>query len=365
VHGGKEKIQAGRPGDQKDPSSAADRTLDNTDKCVARVAIALRNALSFPPVSSAWAVGLCSTASDLAPRELEMTMINAQKVMHRTIEVDGVDLFYREAGPQEAPGLLLLHGDLSSSFSFRNIMAPLAEVARVVAPDMPGFGGRTETPEDYELSFANVAETIDRFTQAIGIDRLFLYIHDYGSAVAYHLALSRPERVLGLIIQNGNAHEEGHGESWKDTKAYWADPTPANRAKLPDWLTQEGVCAEYLGGLPERQQPLVAPETWEIDSERLSRPGQVERQFRLFEDYASHVARFPEIAAYHREHQPPALLLWGRHDEYFAIEEVLAWHRALERINLHVLDGGHKLLETHHELCATLMRDFIRDVLAD
>ncbi|HEY9012300.1 MAG TPA: alpha/beta hydrolase, partial [Devosia sp.] len=195
--------------------------------------------------------------------------------------------------------------------------------------------------------------------------RLFLYVHDFGSAVAYNLALSRPERVLGLIIQNGNAHEEGHGEGWNDTKAYWADPTPENRAKLPDWLNPEGVRAEYLGGLPERQQPLVAPETWEIDAKRLGRGGQVERQFRLWEDYPSHIARFPEIAAYHRERQPPALLLWGRHDPYFAIEEVFAWHRALRRIELHLLDGGHKLLETHHELCAELMHRFIRDVMAE
>lgn len=288
-------------------------------------------------------------------------MMNAQKVMHRTIAVDGVDLFFREAGARKAPGLLLLHGDLSSSFSFRDIMAPLADVAHVVAPDMPGFGGRTKVPDDYELTFANVARTIDRFAQAVGIDRLFLYVHDFGSAVAYNLALSHPERVLGLIIQNGNAHEQGHGEGWKDTKAYWANPTPENRARLPDWLNAEGVRAEYVGGLPERQQPLVAPETWEIDAKRLGRPGQVERQFRLWEDYPSHIARFPEIAAYHTEHQPPALVLWGRHDPYFAIEEVFAWHRALERVELHLLDGGHKLLETHHELCAELMHRFIRD----
>jgi len=289
-------------------------------------------------------------------------MRERQAIRHETVDVDGVTLFYREAGRPDGPGLLLLHGDLASSFGFRDVMGPLAEVARVVAPDLPGFGGRTEVPDDYELGFDNVARTIDRFTRRIGLDLVFLYVHDYGSAVAYRLALSRPERVLGLIVQNGNAHEEGLGPAWDDTRAYWADPTPENRARLTDWLTREGIRAEYVGGLPDRLRRLVAPEAWELDAMRLGRPGQVERQFRLFEDYATHVARFPAIAAYHREHQPPALLLWGRRDPYFAIEEVLAWHRALDRIDLHVLDGGHYLLETHHVECAALMRDFIRRV---
>lgn len=289
-------------------------------------------------------------------------MHERREIRHATVDVDGVTLFYREAGRPDMPGLLLLHGDLASSFSFRNVMGPLADVARVVAPDMPGFGGRTEVPDGYEPGFDAAARTIDRFTERIGLDRVFLYVHDYGAAVAYRLALSRPGRVLGLIVQNGNAHEEGLGAAWDDTRAYWADPTPENRAKLPDWLTDEGVRAEYVGGLPERLTPLVAPEAWELDATRLGRPGQRARQFRLFEDYATHVARFPEIAAYHREHRPPALLLWGRHDPYFAIEEVLAWHRALDRIDLHVLDGGHYLLETHHAECAALMRTFIRDV---
>ena len=289
-------------------------------------------------------------------------MNEARPVRHRSVEVDGARVFFREAGPQDGPGVLLLHGDLSSSFSFRNVMGPLGEVARVVAPDMPGFGGRTEVPDDYEITFAHVSETIDHFTQAIGLDRIFLYVHDYGSAVAYHLALQRPERVLGLIIQNGNAHPEGLGPQWDDTKAYWAEPTPENRATLPDWLNVDGLRDEYLGGLSDRTIDLVAPEMWELDWSRLRRPGQVDRQFRLFEDYASHVARFDDIAAYHREHQPPALLLWGRHDPYFSIEEVLAWHRGLDRIDLHLLDGSHYLLETHHHRCAELMCGFVAAV---
>jgi len=191
------------------------------------------------------------------------------------------------------------------------------------------------------------------------------YIHDFGAPVAYHLALARPDGVLGLIIQNGNAHEEGLGEAWDTAKAYWADPTPENRAALPDWLNFEGTREQYVGGVPERIKPLFAPESWHLDWERMSRPGLVDVQFRIFADYAQHVARFPEISAYHREHQPPSLLLWGRHDTYFEIDEVLAYGRELDRLDMHIWDGAHFLLETHHQECAALMRKFILNAQGD
>lgn len=176
-------------------------------------------------------------------------MLNVQKPKHRTIEVDGVQLFYREAGRRHAPGLLLLHGQPSSSYSFRDVISPLAEVARVVAPDLPGFGF-TEAPDDYEYTFETMARTIDALTREIGMQRFYLYIHDFGAPVAFSLALARPDRVLGLIIQNGNAHEEGFGPDWDANKAYWAEPTPENRGALPEWLNPEGVrhlCRRYPG----------------------------------------------------------------------------------------------------------------------
>lgn len=288
-------------------------------------------------------------------------MRNVLKARHHTVDVDGVRLFYREAGRRDAPGLLLLHGQPSSSYGFRDVMSPLAEVARVVAPDLPGFGF-TEAPGDYPYTFAAMARTVDALTRRIGMERFFLYVHDFGAPVAYELALARPDRVLGLIIQNGNAHVEGMGPTWEPSKAYWADPTPENRAKLSEWLNFEGVRHTYVGDIPDRLKPLFAPEGWHLDWERMSRPGLVDIQFRIFEDYASHVARFPEISAYHREHQPPALLLWGRHDPYFEIDEVLAYARELDRIDMHIYDGAHLLLETHHAECAALMRAFILDV---
>ncbi len=289
-------------------------------------------------------------------------MLDTHRTRHRTLDVNGVSLFYREAGQTSAPGLLLLHGQPSSSYSFRDVISPLADVARVVAPDLPGFGF-TEAPGDYPYTFDAMARTIDELTRQIGLERFFLYVHDFGAPVAYDLAMARPDRVLGLIIQNGNAHEEGLGPDWEPNKAYWADPTPANRARLPEWLNFKGIKDTYVGKIPDRLKPLFAPEGWHLDWERMSRPGLVEIQFRIFEDYGRYVARFPEISAYHRKHQPPALMLWGRHDPYFEIEEVLAYARELDRLDMHIYDGAHLLLETHHQECAALMRAFILNTL--
>lgn len=289
-------------------------------------------------------------------------MLGAHKTRHRVAAVGDARIFYREAGVPDAPALLLLHGYPSSSHIFRDIMAPLAEVARVVAPDMPGFGF-TEVADDYDYSFETIGRTIDAFADAVGIERMFLYVHDFGAPVAYYLALAHPDRIRGLIVQNGAAHEEGHDETWDSVRAYYADPTPERRAALPEWMNFEGVRDQYVGeGIPDRIKPLFAPEYWHLDWERLRRPGVTDIQFRIFSSYAWHIARFGEISAYHRVHQPPALLLWGRHDRYFAIEEMLAYHRELDRLEMHIFDGGHQLLETHAPECAALMRDFIRNV---
>jgi pimeloyl-ACP methyl ester carboxylesterase len=282
------------------------------------------------------------------------------KTMHHTINLGGVNLFYREAGRRGAPGLLLLHGQPCSSFYFRNVIGPLAQVAHVVAPDLPGFGF-TEAPDDYPYTFDAMAKTIESFLREVGMERYFLYVHDFGSAVAYALAIKYPERVLGLIIQNGNAHEEGLGEPWNLVRSYWVEPTPENLAKIPEWLNFEGVKHTYVGDIPERLVPLVAPEGWHLDWERMSQPGRIDMQLRIFSDYSSHVQSFPACVAYHRDHQPRALLFWGRHDPYYDIAEVDAYARDLERIDMHVFDGTHLLLETHHEECAGMMRDFIAD----
>src|SRR5688500_2685118 len=185
--------------------------------------------------------------------------ISARRTRHRTVAADGLNLFIREAGDPTQPAVLLLHGVPTSSHTFRNLMPLLADTAHLVAPDMPGFGFSDAPPMDrYEYSFGNIADTIDALIDVLGLERMFLYVHDYGAPVAYHLATRRPERVLGLIVQNGSAHDEGMDTIWDTAREYWADPSPANRAKLGDWLNFEGVRNTYLDGVPERLKPLFS-----------------------------------------------------------------------------------------------------------
>lgn len=292
-------------------------------------------------------------------------METINKPRHRSVDVDGLEIFYREAGAADSPCVLLLHGFPSSSHLFRNVLSPLAEVAHVVAPDLPGFGfSAAPTVDEYEYTFANLADTMEAFLEQVGVEKFFVYLHDFGAPVGYHLATRHPERVLGLIVQNGSAHDDGMGSQWDAARAYWAEPTEANRARLPEWLNFEGVRDEYLSGLPERVDALHPPESWHLDWERISRPGILEAQFELFRDYANHVARFDELADYHRTHQPPCLVLWGRHDAYFDLAEIMGYARVLDRLEMHVYDAGHMLLETDWPECAAVMRAFVRDVSA-
>ncbi|WP_062434051.1 alpha/beta fold hydrolase [Herbidospora daliensis] len=285
------------------------------------------------------------------------------KARHRRVDVDGIEVFYREAGSPDLPCVLLLHGFPSSSHCFRRVLAPLAGVSRVVAPDLPGFGfSAAPKVDEYAYTFANLADTMERFLERIGVEEFFVYLHDFGAPVGYHLALRRPERVLGLIVQNGNAHDDGLGEQWDEARAYWADPSEENRAKLTEWLNFEGTRGQYLDGLPERLRVLHPPETWHLDWERMSRPGDLDVQFQLFRDYGAHVARFGELSDYHRAHQPPCLLLWGRHDAFFDLAEIMGYARDLDRIEMHVYDAGHYLLETHADESADAIAAFVTDV---
>ena len=287
------------------------------------------------------------------------------KTRHETINVQGLDIFYRHAGDPEMPAILLLHGYPTSSFMYRNIIEPLAETAYVVAPDLPGFGFSSMPSADaYDYTFENIADTIDGFLAALDLERFFLLVNDFGTPVGYHLATRRPDRIRGLIVQNGNAHDEGLGPDWDAPKAFFADPSEANRAKLPDWMNFDTTRYQYVGNQPERLARLYPPEGWHLDWERLSRPGNIDIQFRIFTDYGSHIARFPAIEAYHREHQPPCLLLWGRHDPFFDMEEIMAYDRILDSLEIHVFESGHMLLETHHRECAALVARFMLEVEA-
>jgi pimeloyl-ACP methyl ester carboxylesterase len=291
-------------------------------------------------------------------------MLNQRhKTRHETVHVQGLDIFYRHAGDPRNPAVLLLHGYPNSSYTFRDIIGRLAESAYVVAPDLPGSGFSSAPSADaYDYTFASIADTIEGFLAALGLERFFLFVTDFGTPVGYHLATRRPDRVRGLIVQNGNVHDEGLGPDWDAPKAFFADPTETNRAELPEWMDFESVRHQYVGNQPDRLACLYPPEGWHLDWERLSRPGIIGIQFKIFSDYGSHIARFPAIRAYHREHQPPCLLLWGRRDPYFEIDEIMAYHRALEALEIHVFDSGHQLLETHAAECAAIVARFVLDV---
>jgi pimeloyl-ACP methyl ester carboxylesterase len=273
-----------------------------------------------------------------------------------TMDVDGAALAVRVAGEPHRPALVLIHGFPSSSASFRHVIPTLARQWFVVAPDLPGFGGSQPLPQP---TFSRFADVVEGLLAQLGVASFHLYLHDYGAAVALQLATRAPQRIRSLIVQNANAHESGMGPAWSATRAYWADPTPQRAAEACAHLSFEGTRDQYVGGLPADVAARIDPRLWEEDWRVMSLPGRLEMHRQLVLDYRSHVARFGEIAAYLARWQPPALMLWGRHDIFFDIAETLSWMRALPRMEAHVLDGPHFLLETHAAECAAFMAAFI------
>ncbi len=279
------------------------------------------------------------------------------KFTEQDIAIDGVSLHVTLAGDAAAPGLLLLHGMPNSSRMFQPIIPTLAQSCRVIAPDLPGYGA-SDVIEP--ATFARFADLIEGLLDHLGITRMFIYLHDYGAPAALHIAMRRPDQVLGLIIQNANAHESGMGPTWAQVRAFWKSPDAENTAAAYAHLTAEGTRAQYVSGVPDDIAARMNPKDWEEDWRVMSLPGRLELQRALVRDYQHHVARFDQIAAYLKNRQPPALLLWGRHDPYFELEETRSWLEDLPRLEAHILDGPHLLLETHADLCADLMDRFVR-----
>jgi len=285
-----------------------------------------------------------------------------ERIKVRRVAADGVEVFYREAGPADAPVVLLLHGFPASSFQYRELMPLLADRYRVIAPDLPGFGFTT-VPESrgYEYSFASLARTIAAFTEALGLQRYAMYVFDYGAPTGFRMALEHPERVLAIVTQNGNAYEEGLGAAWAPIQQYWREPSKENREVLRGALTPAAVRDQYVGGVSDPEQ--VAPEGYTLDSALLERPGNTEIQLDLFRDYASNVALYPEFQRYLREKQPPVLAIWGRHDEFFVPAGAEAFKRDVPEATVELLDTGHFALETHVERIAEAMREFLGSAL--
>lgn len=283
-------------------------------------------------------------------------------VHYPTIAVDGLDVFYREAGPAGAPVLLLLHGFPTSSHMFRHLLPLLADRYRVLAPDLPGFGFTTSPPATaFAYTFDHLAEVVDRFTQALGLAQYALYIFDYGAPVGLRLAMAHPERVTALITQNGNAYEEGLSDEWTSARTYWQHPTPENRAALRAMHTWETVQLQYRHGTPDPTQ--VAPEGPALDLWGLGRPGHDEMQLDLILDYRTNVALYPRFQEYFRTHQPPTLAVWGENDPYFLPAGAQAYRRDNPAAQVHLLPTGHFALETHVVEIAILIRTFLAPVL--
>jgi pimeloyl-ACP methyl ester carboxylesterase len=281
-----------------------------------------------------------------------------------TIAADGIGLFYREAGPADAPVVLLLHGFPSSSHMYRELIPRLATRYRVIAPDLPGFGFTT-VPEarKYKYSFDALAQTVGAFVEALGLQRYALYVFDYGAPTGFRLAIAHPERVTAIVSQNGNAYEDGLGDSWGPIRTYWATPSAENREVVrQNVLTFEGTRFQYLHGV--RNPESVAPESYTLDQALLERPGMTDIQLDLFLDYASNVKLYPAFQAYFRAAKPPLLAIWGKNDPFFIPPGAEAYRRDNPNATVQFLDTGHFALETHVDEIAAAMHEFLGQVVS-
>jgi len=277
----------------------------------------------------------------------------------RRIEADGMSIFYREAGPADAPVVLLLHGFPTSSFQYRELIPRLADKYRVIAPDLPGFGF-TEVPEarNYKYSFEALAKSIEAFTEALKLKRYALYVFDYGAPTGFRLALAHPERVTAIVSQNGNAYEDGLGDAWAPIRRYWSEPDLANREIVRQAaLSSKGIRYQYLEGVPQPER--VAPEGYTLDEALIQRPGNIDIQLDLFLDYANNVKLYPAFQEYFRRSKPPLLAIWGKHDPFFIPAGAEAYKRDNPKATVELLDTGHFALETHVEEIAMAMRRFL------
>jgi pimeloyl-ACP methyl ester carboxylesterase len=279
-----------------------------------------------------------------------MTAVSYQKA-----DVDGVHIFYREAGAAGAAKLLLLHGFPSAGHMFRDLIPLLADRFHIIAPDLPGFGN-SDRPHGGG-AFDKIADTIDRFTEIVGFDRFAVYVFDYGAPTGFRLAVKHPDRITAIISQNGNAYEEGLSEGWNPIRSYWEDASPANRQALRAFLAPETTVWQYTHGAPDLSA--VSPDGYSLDNFYLARPGADELQLDLFGDYKSNVALYPTIQAYFRTYKPPFLAVWGKNDPFFLPAGAEAFKRDMPDAVIRFFDAGHFALETHAAEIAAAIRDFL------
>ncbi|MCW5890615.1 MAG: alpha/beta hydrolase [bacterium] len=289
----------------------------------------------------------------------------APPVLYKTVKVGELDVFYREAGSPTAPAILLLHGFPTSSQMFRNLIPALADTYRVVAPDYPGYGYSSMPPHDrFAYTFDNLAKVIGEFTERIGLGKHALYVQDYGAPIGYRLAVAHPERITAIVVQNGNAYDEGlDNDFWKPVKEYWAQPeSKEKRDALRGLLTYKATKWQYTTGVPKPE--LVSPDGAAEDQYLLDRPGNDEIQLDLFLSYGSNPPLYPKWQEYFRVHQPPMLIVWGKNDPIFPAAGAEPYKRDVKTLEYHLLDAGHFALETDGATIAALMRQFLARHLA-
>ena len=279
-------------------------------------------------------------------------------VHYKTTRINDLDIFYRDAGPQNAPAILLLHGFPTSSNMFRNLIPRLAGSFREIAPDYPGFG-QSSMPDhnSYPYTFENYADIVDKLAEQLGVSNYSVYVMDYGAPVGYRLALRHPERVQALIVQNGNAYDEGLREFWDPIKKYWNDATPENRAGLHFLVEAKATRWQYENGVSDLT--LLDPTTWALDQIGLDRTGNRDIQMDLFYDYRTNVPLYPDFQNFFRKNQPPTLIVWGKNDFIFPPEGAAPYGRDLKNLETHLLDTGHFALETHCEEIASRIETFL------
>ncbi|USX13726.1 alpha/beta hydrolase [Oxalobacteraceae bacterium OTU3CAMAD1] len=296
-------------------------------------------------------------AASLATALVANAADNTAQVHHRTLEVQGVNIFYREAGPAKAPVVLLLHGFGASSYMFRDLIPQLATKYHVIAPDLPGFGQTSVMPgKQFAYTFDNLASVIDAFTVAKGAERYAMYVFDYGAPVGWRLAVRNPQKVTAIVSQNGNGYEEGLSDGWADMRKAWADPTAANREALRRFNTLDMTKWQYTEGV--RDASLIAPETWQLAHAAIERIG-VEVQMDLLLDYGQNIKQYSQLHEFFRSHRPPTLAIWGKNDPFFLPAGAEAFKRDNPKAEVRFLDSGHFAIETHGQEIATQMLEFL------
>lgn len=279
-------------------------------------------------------------------------------IRYKTVAIDGLDIFYREAGPQDAPALLLLHGFPSSSRMYETLLPPLADQYRLIAPDYPGFGHSTALPPaDFVYTFDHLAHVMTRFVDQLGLDRFALFVQDYGGPIGFRLAQAQPDRIRGIVVQNAVAHQEGLGPLWETRKAFWTHRSKHEAALRANLLSFEATRLRHVGHTPHPER--YDPDAWHDEFAFLSSPGQIDIQTELFFDYQTNVERYPQWQRYMRDHQPPMLVLWGRYDPSFTVEGAHAYRRDVTDAQVHVLDAGHFALDEACDEIASHTRRFL------